>query len=250
MRKRTRYVTCFFRGACAAFLLTKLIRCTKKRIDESNYLHQTWVDKFAKVHKMTLPLPATFNQNLSPDRLEFIARLLLDELYATEDDLIRPTDNGYTRGCTTFMRQRNRIIAEALSGRQPWLTIPNSGNDLVFALGGVPCRFSNDDPANPSKVAVLTANRYQTEFLEFAPATDAGRFCFVINRGYNGADEPTVEFLGFTANDTLACRWVSGTIRVLRVEGQLALPHAVEVAKPVVAPKRRDDGDVAEELVQ
>lgn len=213
-------------------------------------MHQTSVDTFPKVHKMTLPLPTTFNQNLSSDRLEFIARLLLDELYATEDDLTRSTDNGYTRGCTTFMRQRNRIIAEATSGRQPWLTIANSGNDLVFALGGVPCRFSNDDPANPSKVAVLTANRYQTEFLEFAPATDAGRFCFVIDRGYNGADEPRVEFLGFTANDTLACRWVSGTIRVLRVEGQQALPQAIEVAKPVVAPKRRDDGDVAEEAVQ
>jgi hypothetical protein len=43
---------------------------------------------------------------------------------------------------------------------------------------------------------------------------------------------------------------VSGTVRVLRVEGQQALPQAIEVAKPVVAPKRRDDGDVAEEAVR
>lgn len=199
---------------------------------------------------MTLPLPTDFNKNLSADRLEFIAGLLLDELYATEDDLTRSTDNGYTRGCTTFMRQRNRIIAEALAGRQPWLTVPNPRNDLVFAIGGVPCRFSNDDPTNPSKDAVLVANRYQMDFLDFTPATEAARFCFVIDRGYTGADNPRVEFLGFTADNTLACRWVSDTVRVLRVEGQLARPQAIEIAKPIVAPKRRDDGDMAQEAVK
>ena len=190
---------------------------------------------------MKLPLPTVFNENLSSDRLEFIAQLLLDELYATEDDLTRSTDNGYTRGCTTFMRQRNRIISEATSGQHAWLSVPNPRNDLVFAIGSVPCRFSNDDPANPSKEAVLTANRYQMDFLEFAPTTEAARFCFVIDRGYNDAEDPRVEFLGFTADGTLACRWVSGTIRVLRVEGQQSLPQAIDVAKPIVAPKRRDD---------
>ena len=60
---------------------------------------------------MTLPLPAVFNPALSSDRLQEVATWLLDELYATEDDLSRSTDNGYTRGCTTFGRQRSRIVA-------------------------------------------------------------------------------------------------------------------------------------------
>jgi hypothetical protein len=47
---------------------------------------------------MTLPLPAVFNPALSSDRLQEVATWLLDELYATEDDLSRATDNGYTRG--------------------------------------------------------------------------------------------------------------------------------------------------------
>lgn len=68
---------------------------------------------------MNLPLPATFNAELMSDRLESVSQWLLDELYATEDDLSRPTDSGYTRGCTTFGRQRSRIIAEAISGRHP-----------------------------------------------------------------------------------------------------------------------------------
>ena len=199
---------------------------------------------------MTLPPPASFNSDLSSDRLEAVSQWLLDELYATEDDLSRSTDNGYTRGCTTFGRQKNRIIAESLSGLHDWLSIRNTNNDIVFAIGGVPCRFSNDDPANPSKDAVLTANRYQMEFLEFEADSGPARFCFIIDRGHDGAAEPRVEFLGFTSNDEIACRWVSNAVRVLRVEGQQPIPQAIDVAKPQIAPKRRGEGDAASEAVR
>jgi hypothetical protein len=201
------------------------------------------------VHIMVLATPASFKPELSAHRLEAVAQWLLEELYATEDDLSRATDNGYTRGCTTFGRQRNRIIAEATSARHPWLGLLNENNDIVFTIGGVPCRFSNDDPSNPSKDAVLTANRYQTGFLEFAADTEPARFCFVIDRGYEDDAGARVEFLGFTASDVLVCRWVSDTVRVLRLEGQQTLPQPVEVAKPQVAPKRRDEGDATSEEV-
>lgn len=181
---------------------------------------------------MILPLPAIFNPELSSDRLEAVSQWLLDELYATEDDLSRTTDNGYTRGCTTFGRQRNRIIVEVLSARHTWLGLPNSNNDIVFSVPGVPCRFSNDDPSNPSKDAVLTANRYQLDLLEFATDSELARFCFIIDRGHDGAAEPRVEFLGFTPSGIIACRWVSNAVRVLRVEGQQTLPQPVDVAKP------------------
>lgn len=199
---------------------------------------------------MTLPPPSAFNAALVSDRLEAVAEWLLDELYATEDDLSRPTDSGYTRGCTTFGRQKNRLIAEALSKRHEWLALANSTNDIVFTIGGVPCRFSNDDPTNPSKDAVLTANRYQMDFLEFATNGEPGRFCFVIDRGHDGTAEPRVEFLGFTPSGEVACRWVSNAVRILRVEGQQPLPQPVDVQKPLVAPKRRDEGDAVPEAVR
>jgi hypothetical protein len=199
---------------------------------------------------MTLPLPSAFNAELVSDRLETVSQMLLDELYATEDDLSRSTDSGYTRGCTTFGRQRSRIISEAMSGRYEWLGLSNGSNDIVFTIGGVPCRFSNDDPSNPSKDAVLTANRYQMDFLEFAAKGEPGRFCFIIDRGQDGAAEPRVEFLGFTPSGEVACRWVSNAVRVLRLEGQQSLVQPVQVAKPQVAPKRRDEGDAASEAMQ
>ncbi len=194
---------------------------------------------------MILPPPASFKPQLSTDRLEAVSQWLLDELYATENDLSRRTDNGYTRGCTTFGRQRNRIIAEALSGRQPWLALINSNNDIVFTIGGVPCRFSNDDPSSPSKDAVMTANRFQMEFIDFAAVGEPARFCFIVDGGHEGAAEPRVEFVGFTPSGDAVCRWVSNSVRVLRLEGQETLPQPVNVAKPLVAPKRLDEGDGA-----
>jgi hypothetical protein len=197
---------------------------------------------------MSLPLPAAFNPELSSDRLQQVAEWLLDELYATEDDLSRPTDNGYTRGCTTFGRQRSRIVAEALSEeKHSWLGLVNGNNDIVFTIGGVPCRFSNDDPSNPSKDAVLTANRYQMDFLEDASTDKPGRFCFIIDRGHDGAGEPRVEFLGFTHGGTVACRWVSDAVRMLRMANDQPLAPTVPVAKPQVVPRRRDEGDTAAE---
>ncbi|MFN0305071.1 MAG: hypothetical protein ACKVQU_32500 [Burkholderiales bacterium] len=88
------------------------------------------------------------------------------------------------------------------------------------------------------------------DFLELATDGAPARFCFIIDRGHDGAAEPRVEFLGFTPSGELACRWVSNAVRVLRVEGQQILPQSVDVAKPRVAPKRRDEGDAASEAVR
>ena len=198
---------------------------------------------------MKLQPPSSFKSELTVDRLQAVSNWLLEELYATEDDLSRPTDSGYTRGCTTFGRQRSRLMCESASGEHPWLALSNGANDLVFTIGGIPCRFSNDDPSNPTKGAVLTPNRYQLDFMEFAIPGEPVRFCFIIDRGYNGAAEPRVEFLGFTSTNEVACRWVSDTVRVLRVEGAQLLAPSVPVAKPQVGPKRldRDEGDGAAE---
>lgn len=198
---------------------------------------------------MSLPLPATFNPALSSDRLQQVAEWLLEELYATEDDLKRRTDTGYTRGCTAFGRQHSRIIGEsALREKNPWLGLVSGDNAIVFSIGGVPCRFSRDDPAKPTKDAVLTANRYQVDFLEEASTDEPGRFCFIIDRGPDEAAEPRVEFLGFTPGGAVACRWVSDAVRMLRrADGDQQLPPTVPVAKPQIAPKRRDEGDAAAE---
>lgn len=197
---------------------------------------------------MNLPSPADLIPALSSDRLQLIADWLLEEYYATEDDLGRQTDSSYGRGCTTFDRQKNRIIAEWKSGKYQWLDLKSGMSfAVVMALGGVPCRFSNDNPASPSKDAVVSANALQQEFLEFVEDDEPGQFCFILDRRHGGGQEARVEFHGFTPTGALACRWVSDTpVRVLRAVDPVVLAPAVEVKKPVVALKVVQD-DAAKE---
>jgi hypothetical protein len=191
---------------------------------------------------MDLPLPSDLVPAFSSDRLQMVADWLLEEYYATEDDLTRDTDSSYGRGCTTFDRQKNRIISEWKSGKHDWLGLKSGRSFAVVpTIGGVPCRFSNDDPANPTKDAVLLANHHQAEFLEFVEDDEAGQFCFILDR-YTGGDA-RVEFHGFTPTGAMACRWVSApvAVRVLRPVSVSVRPPAVEIKKPVVQLKSRTE---------
>jgi hypothetical protein len=192
---------------------------------------------------MDLRKPSDSQPALTDDRLAVVAAWLMEEWAATEDELVRETDSPYTRGTTCFGRQRTRILNEYLGGRHPWLGIENSANDLVFSIGGVPCRFSNDSLAAPSKRAVLEAHRFQLPLIEDAQPGEAVRFCFVVDRGFEEDSELRIELLGFTAGDELVCRWRSAapvrTLTAVKAE----LPQPVEIARPAIAPKRRDAGD-------
>jgi hypothetical protein len=187
---------------------------------------------------MNIALPIECNPVFLAERLQLVASWLLEEYYSALDDLMRPTDSAWGRGCAAFDRQKNRIIREARSGKHPWLAL-SSGDSfaVVFTIGGVPCRFTNDSPDSPTKNAALLPNHLQTEFLEFVEDGEAGRFCFIVDRYVDG--EAVVEFRGFTATGSLACRWVSDTpVRTLRIASSDApLPPSIEVRKPAIGVK-------------
>jgi len=192
---------------------------------------------------MNLLKPSNFQPALRDDLLATVAGWLMEEWAATEDDLVRETDSAYTRGTTCFGRQRQRILKEYLSGTHPWLGIENSANDLVFSIGGVPCRFSNDSLSAPSKRAVLEAHRFQLPLIEEAEPGQAVRFCFVVDHGIDERGEPRIELLGFTATDELVCSWRSTTSVRTLMPAKSDLPPPADIAKPVIVPKRRDLGD-------
>jgi hypothetical protein len=193
---------------------------------------------------MTLPTPAVHSPDLTADRLQTVANWLLDELQATEDDLVRATDTRWTKGCTTFGRQHSRVVAEWQSRRHPWLGMLDTSKALVFTIGEVPCRFSNDDPDNPSKKAVLEINPYQRAFAEFFSAELPVRYCFVVDRGMNGLADPYVVLHGLTEDNQVVCRWVSDAVTAFRVEAGIQ-PAAVDIPKRTLSPKQL--GDVPDE---
>lgn len=177
--------------------------------------------------------------------LQLIAHWLLDEALATEDDLYRNTDNAYTRGSARFGRQRQRIINESLSGNYSWLKVMNGGQDIVFSIHDIPCRFSNDNPDAPKKRAVLETHLFQMSLLEEAEPGEAARFVFVIDRGLDDLAAPRAVLLGFSNSGDVVCRWQSAA--AVRTIGLAApsRPEAVELPKPQIALKQRrnDTGD-------
>lgn len=217
------------------------------KVDKLSSLHKNEVDVLHNLHErassMSLPHPSHYHAALTTERLALVSRLLLTELAATERLMSSEVDDGYTRGCPTFGRQKNRIKLEARSGRTEWLTIVNPNNDLVFAIGGIPCRFSNDNPDSPSKDAVTVANRHQASFFEDFERGVPKRFCFVVDRGATEHEDARVVFLGYDENNVLRCRWTSDSVRTLQVV-EPTVPAAAHLPKPIVGPKRSDSGDV------
>lgn len=185
-----------------------------------------------------LPQPVRYHSDLTHDRLTIVAEILLDEFFKTVDDLSSDADDNYTRGCASFGRQKNRIKQLALARTYPWLQIMNSTNDLVFKIGGVPCRFSSDDPNSPKKNAILTFNRYQASFFDEIESDDKPcRYCFIVDTKGIDDMEPSVVFVGYDATGVAKCQWESGAIRTLHNVSAASIPTAVEIGKPAVKPK-------------
>lgn len=191
---------------------------------------------------MTLPLPEEYHPSLSHDRLAIVAQILLQEVFSTETDLQSDVDDGYTKGCVIFGRQKNRIKAVALSGQYVWLTLLNGANDLVFAMDGIPCRFSTDDPRSPTKPAILQVNEYQQDFFDAVEAGQPCKFCFIVDKG-QGDEEPRVVFIGQDAAGVVACIWTSDATSQGIHAALSAVPMAKEVAKPKVGLKGSDVED-------
>lgn len=192
---------------------------------------------------MSLPHPSHYHAALNTERLAYISRLLLTELADIERLMSSDVDDGYTRGCPIFGRQKNRIKLEARLGKVEWLSIVSPGNDLVFAIDSIPCRFSNDDPDSPSKDAVVLANRHQMSFFEDFDRGVPKRFCFVVDRGANENEDARVVFLGYDESNVLRCRWTSDSVRTLQVLDS-TVPAATQLPKPIVWPKRTESDDV------
>ncbi|MGY4726915.1 hypothetical protein [Burkholderia pyrrocinia] len=192
---------------------------------------------------MNLPLPEVFHSSLDSDRLGIIADILIAEHFATETDLQSEFDDGYTRGCTRFGRQKNRLRSVALSGQYEWLELRHGGNDLVFTIDGIPCRFATDDPANPTKPAVLAATPVQQSFFDEVEDGDPCKFCFILDGGYAESDDPRVVFIGEDFRGTVKCRWMSDGMRALH-SVSVDTPPAKDVGKAPVGPKR-SESDIA-----
>lgn len=149
--------------------------------------------------------PREFNLALTEPRLRIVAEALLEVLYDTELELAGPLDDGYTRGTTTFGRQRNALIQLCNNGKYPWLKLTHAGMDVTFEIDGVPCRFFADDPAKPRKPGFFRRNDCDQLFETQVEAPLL--FRFIVAKPQNVDEEAEVFFIGYDVNQNETFRW-------------------------------------------
>ena len=181
--------------------------------------------------------PWHFLPEYTEERLSIIAAALLDVYHDTEQELSTSLDDNYTRGATTFGRQRNKLISMCMSGEYPWLELVNAAFDLECKIGGMPFRFFSDDPDSPSKPGFWKS----TGTLFPLNNNDPAHLRFVLEKPIDQASEAEVHFIGFNAVMEEVFRWrYQNDVSVVRaVDDQR--PKAVTLAPASVQPRKSEE---------
>jgi hypothetical protein len=170
-------------------------------------------------------------------RLATIAAALLDVYYDAEKELSTPLDDNYTRGATTFGRQRNKLIWMCQCGEYPWLELGHIGMDLECKIGGVPFRFFSDDPDSPSKPGFW---KNPSGLLFPVEDDDAVLLRFILEKPMDALMDAEMHFIGYNAAGEEVFRWRHpGTVNVVRSVDD-DLPQAAKLPPAKAEPREPD----------
>ena len=149
--------------------------------------------------------PHEYYEQLRSEHLAVVAEWLLTVQFETQRDLTTEFDDNYTRGATTFGRQRQMIIKRWQSGQYEWLSVLHAGMDLTFAIGEIPIRFFADDHLNPQKRGFFRRNPMDSLFDDDEDVPVLWRF--ILEKPSNEDEEDRVFFIGYNALDVAVCEW-------------------------------------------
>jgi len=203
------------------------------------------VDEFSIQNErnvMSKRQPWDYYSALSEDRLRIVAAALLDVYDEVQVELGTELDDNYTRGTTTFGRQKNKIIQLCTSNQFPWLDLRNTSNDLTFSIGCIPFRFFSDDHEKPSKAAVWRRNEQDDMFSSEEDEPIYWRY--ILEKPLSEDDEASVYVIGASSNQQIVCEWkYAEKVRIL-TNVDTSRPEAVDISEPQVGlPKIEEDKD-------
>lgn len=184
--------------------------------------------------------PTLFSSDLSHDRLNVIASLLLDARYKALHDANTELDDSYTKGCLAFGRQRQAILKAWKNPLYPWLSISHGGTDLLFKIGTVLARFFTDDATKPKKSPVLVPTYAEsTQLSLFEPeSTEVVLWRFILEPAFTEDSDDTVFFIGINASNEILCRWKYERSATVLHSIDHTTPPAKELMPAMVLPKR------------
>ena len=88
------------------------------------------------------PHPSHFDNKLTQDKLEYIAKLMLASFDKSFRDTRDIDDDNYTFGTVFFKRTHNCFKREFQSNSRPFpIKILNRTNKFIFEIGNTACRF-------------------------------------------------------------------------------------------------------------
>jgi hypothetical protein len=180
-------------------------------------------------------IPSEISTSLTSDRLNVIARRILDVL----DDALRTAstdlDCPYSRGTLSWARIKNALLLLAESGQYQWLSIKHAGLDLVLGVGNESVRFFIDDHENPKKMRVLNPTSAEAHQLQLFEDVSHSEYLwrFIIERAISDDDEHQVYFVGYEQYGSLVAEWRynADNVRTL-VAADNYIPAATEL-KPI-----------------
>jgi hypothetical protein len=152
------------------------------------------------------PHPATFFPALSDERLSIVAVALLDMRHLVIRETNLPHDDSYTRGTRVFGCSRNRLIEMANGGEYDWMALVHAGMDVTFTIGGVPCRYFQDDPDKPEKSGFFKRN--VTDNLFPVEERDPVMWRFIVEPALLPDAEDRVFFIGYNVFQEKVSEWM------------------------------------------
>ena len=184
---------------------------------------------------MASPRPTDFRPALTDARLRVVAEALLDVFFDTELEMATPLDDGYTRGCATFGRQRNALIHLCTNGEHEWLKLTNAAMDVTFEIGGVPCRFFADDPLQPRKRGFFRRNACDQLFAD--SLGEPALFRFIVAKPATPDEDVEVFFIGYDEGDNEVFRWQHSRSAPVNSSDDADVPAEVALEPAKVRPR-------------
>lgn len=152
---------------------------------------------------MSMKKPWEWNPNLTEDRLVVIGKLLSNIYNDTAMELQPKGDIPYVVGTACFGRAYNALLI--LKGYD-WYRVTRTTLDLVFEIGGTPCRFFSSDTWDKPKPKVFKRNLQDSLFPETEEAPCQWRF-LIQKPTSEEFDSFEIYFAGFNFSQEIKSVW-------------------------------------------
>ncbi len=154
------------------------------------------------------PHPCTFDEQLTDEKLNFIAKLMLQVFDKSFRDTRDIDDDNYTFGTMFFKRTHRCFLREFKSDDCPFdIKILNKTNKFIFQIGQTACRFFEEkDYFHPTKKGAFIRDEQPSLFEEIGVPIYSNFFLMYSNDD-DGFPLATVLFVSYDINGNIVSFW-------------------------------------------